>query len=251
MSKFFVKSDKINNNEILIDTEDVNHIKNVLRKKVEDEILICDYEKNINYYCRIKEFLKKEIICEIISTEKSKSESNVKIDIFQGIPKSDKMELIIQKGTELGVNSFIPVSFKRCVVKISETDINKKIIRWQKIAEVAAKQSGRDMIPLIKKIENVKNICKLFENYDIVLVAYENEKKNSLKNVLKSLNSKDKEMKIAVIIGPEGGIDESEIEDFEKNGAEIVTLGKRILRTETVCLAVTAIINYELESIED
>ena len=204
MSKFFVKSDKINEDEILIDTDDVNHIKNVLRKKVGSEILICDYEKNINYNCEIKEILKKEIICKIISQEKSKSESNVIIDIFQGLPKFDKMELIIQKGTELGVNSFIPVEFKRCVVKASKDDINKKIPRWQKIAEVAAKQSGRDKIPLVQNIENVKNICKLFEKYDIVLVAYENENKNSLKNALKNLNSKDKEVKIAVIIGPEG-----------------------------------------------
>ena len=148
--------------------------------------------------------MKKEIICKIISQEKSKSESNVIIDIFQGLPKFDKMELIIQKGTELGVNSFIPVEFKRCVVKASKDDINKKISRWQKIAEVAAKQSGRDKIPLVQNIENVKNICKLFEKYDIVLVAYENENKNSLKNALKNLNSKDKEVKIAVIIGPEG-----------------------------------------------
>ena len=101
MSKFFVKSDKINGNEILIDTEDVNHIKNVLRKKVGSKILVCDYEKNINYNCEIKEILKKEIICNIISEEKSESESNIIIDIFQGLPKFDKMELIIQKGTEL------------------------------------------------------------------------------------------------------------------------------------------------------
>ena len=101
MSKFFVKSEKISNDEILIDTEDVNHIKNVLRKKIGNEILICDYEKNINYNCRIKEILKKEIICSIISEEKSENESNIIIDIFQGLPKFDKMELIIQKGTEL------------------------------------------------------------------------------------------------------------------------------------------------------
>ena len=166
------------------------------------------------------------------------------------------MEFIIQKGTELGVNSFTPVIFKRSIVKVDEKDALKKISRWQKISEVAAKQSGRDMIPLIKNIENVKNICKLFENYDIVLVAYENENKNSLKNALHSLNKKDvniksNDVKVAIIIGPEGGIDESEIELFKDAGAKIVTLGKRILRTETVCLAITAIINYELESTED
>ena len=249
MSKFFVKSEKINNNEIIIDNDDVNHIKNVLRKNVGDEILICDYEKEINYNCRIKEIDKKEIVCEIISQEKSESESNIKIDIFQGLPKADKMEFIIQKGTELGVNSFIPVIFKRSIVKIEEKDREKKICRWQKIAEVAAKQCGRDMIPVVKNIENVKNICKLFEKYDIVLVAYEDESETSLKSTLKKLNYSNEHIRIAVVIGPEGGIDKTEIETMKNAGAQSVTLGKRILRTETVCLAITAIINYELENI--
>ena len=248
MSKFFVKSDKVNNEEIIIDTDDVNHIKNVLRKNIGDTILVCDYEKSLNYNCKIKKIGKKEIVCEIVS--KKQSESNVEIDIFQGLPKVDKMELIIQKGTELGVNSFIPVVFKRSVVKIDEKDKEKKMTRWQKIAEVAAKQSGRDKIPLIKNIENVKNICQSFENYDIVLVAYEAENQNGLKEALQSLHGKD-EVKIAVVIGPEGGIEEQEIASFKEAGAKIVTLGKRILRTETVCLAITAIINYELESTED
>ena len=250
MSKFFVKSDKVINQEIIIDTDDVNHIKNVLRKNIGDEILVCDYEKKINYKCKIAEIGKREIICKIESQKESENESNVQIDIFQGLPKADKMEFIIQKGTELGVNSFWPVAFKRSVVKIDSRDEEKKIARWQKITEVAAKQSGRDSIPVVKNIQNVKNICNLFENYDIVLVAYEAENKNGLKEALKSLEQKEK-IKIAVIVGPEGGIDETEIEIFKDAGAKIVTLGKRILRTETVCLAISAIINYELESTED
>lgn len=250
MSKFFVKTENVHNNEIVINSEDVNHIKNVLRKNVGDSVLICDYEKQINYECIIKALNKKEIICEIKNQKKSESESNIQIDIFQGLPKADKMELIIQKGTELGVSSFYPVVFKRSVVKIDEKDKDKKIARWQKIAETAAKQSGRDNIPIVKNIENIKNICKLFQNYDIVLVAYEEEQNNGLKNVLKSLE-KMKEIKIAVVIGPEGGIDKAEIEQFSLAGAKVITLGKRILRTETVCLAITAIINYELESIEE
>jgi len=270
-----VKSDKVNNDKIIIDTDDVNHIKNVLRKNIGDMILVCDYEKKINYNCKIEEIGKKEIVCKIEEQKESESESNIRIDIFQGLPKADKMELIIQKGTELGVNSFIPVEFKRSVVKIDSKDEDKKQARWQKIAEVAAKQSGRDMIPLIKRKENVKNICKLFGNYDIVLVAYEAENKNGLKEVLNSL--KDEKwtpmvsatygsreitesessgahrdpISIAVVIGPEGGIEEQEIEEFKQAGAKIVTLGKRILRTETVCLAMTAIINYELERTEE
>lgn len=252
MSKFFVESNKINNNKIVIDTDDVNHIKNVLRKNIGDNIIICDYERKQNYECKIEEIEKKYIICEIISQIESKSESNIQIDVFQGLPKADKMELIIQKGTELGVNSFVPVKFKRSIVKIEEKDILKKINRWQKIAEVAAKQSGRDMIPLVKNVENIKNICQLFKNYDIVLVAYEDEQKNSLNKILKELEKRtNKLINIAIVIGPEGGIDESEIEQFKDAGANIITLGKRILRTETVCLAMVAIINYELESTEE
>ena len=250
MSKFFVKSNRIYDDRIIIDTDDVNHIKNVLRKKVGDSILVCDNERKINYDCRIEEISKREIVCYILSQKESQSESNIQIDVFQGLPKADKMELIIQKGTELGVDSFIPVMFKRSVIKIEEKDQTKKIERWQKIAEVAAKQSGRDYIPVIKKIENVKNICQLFENYDIVLVAYEAENQNALKEILKPI-TKPKEMKIAIVIGPEGGIDREEIDLFQKAGAKIVTLGKRILRTETVCLAMVAIINYELESTEE
>lgn len=249
MKKFFVEDNQIEECKIIITGDDVNHIKNVLRLNINDEILVCNQNTSYNYVCKISEILKKEIVCEVIQKLDKSSESNIKIDIFQGIPKADKMELIIQKGTELGVNSFIPVKFKRTIVKLDEKDSIKKIDRWQKIAEVAAKQSGRDIIPKIKSIENIKNICNLIKEYDIVLVAYECEDKNSLKNELKSLTANN--LKIAVVIGPEGGIEEDEVLELKKAGAKIVTLGKRILRTETVALAITAIINYELENTEE
>ena len=165
------------------------------------------------------------------------------------MPKADKMELIIQKSVELGVYNITPIEMKRCVVKIKENDRNKKIERWQKISEVAAKQSGRNYVPKINNILNVNQICEEFENYDIVLVAYENEKENTLKEQLKILNEKEVDnLKIAVVIGPEGGIDEKEINVFKEHGAKIVTLGKRILRTETVALNVLSNIMYELEN---
>ena len=164
------------------------------------------------------------------------------------MPKADKMELIIQKSVELGVHDITPVDMKRCVVKIKEKDRNKKIERWQKIAEVAAKQCGRNYVPVINNINNINQICEEFKNYDIVLVAYENEKENTLKEQLKKLEvEENKELKIAVIIGPEGGIDEQEINKFISNGAKIITLGKRILRTETVALNALSVIMYELE----
>ena len=246
MRKFFVDISQVNENKITICGDDVNHIKNVLRLDTNEKILVGVKNVEKNYICSISEILKKEIICDILEESKMLTESNVKIDIYQGLPKADKMELIIQKGTDLGVNAFIPVNFKRTIVKFDEKDKLKKLDRWQKIAEVAAKQSGRNIIPKIKNIENIKNICNLIPEYDIVLVAYECEDKNSLKNELKKLNNKDR-LNIAVVIGPEGGIEEQEVQTLQESGAKIVTLGKRILRTETVALAITAIINYELE----
>lgn len=124
----------------------------------------------------------------------------------------------------------------------------KKILRWQKIAEVAAKQSKRNIIPKIENIKNVKNICNLISEYDIVLVAYEQKENYSLKDALKEIKTKNQnDLKIGIIIGPEGGLEQTEVDELEKAGARVVTLGKRILRTETVALAMIAIINYELE----
>ena len=160
------------------------------------------------------------------------------------------MEYIIQKSVELGVYDITPVEMKRCVVKLNEKDKSKKIERWQKISEVAAKQCGRDIIPQINNIINIKNICNLIQEYDMVLVAYENEEKNTLKeqleNIKKQNNSKSK-VKIGIIIGPEGGLEEKDVETLKENGAKVITLGRRILRTETVALNVLSIIMYEFE----
>ena len=139
---------------------------------------------------------------------------------------------------------------KRCVVKLNEKDKVKKVERWQKISEVAAKQSGRDIIPQINNVTNVKNIYELIPKYDIVIVAYENEQNRTLKEQLKQIKETGKtdKIKIGIVIGPEGGLEENDVEQLENNGAKIVTLGKRILRTETVALNVLSIIMYELEN---
>lgn len=248
MSKFFIKSNQIKDNFINIIGEDINHIKNVLRYKIGDELNICNSDTSINYICKILNITSEKIECGILKEFQSSAEGNVELHIFQGLPKADKMELIIQKGTELGVSKFIPVNFKRSIVKISEKDENKKIDRWNKIAEVAAKQCGRDIIPIVTNIENVRSVCNNIYKYDIVLVAYENEKNNYIKNELLKLKENLNKYKIAIVIGPEGGIDDDEIKEFEKSGAKIVSLGKRILRTETVALQVSSIIMYELEN---
>lgn len=248
MRKFFVKSNQINGNRIEIIDEDVNHIKNVLRLAEGEKIKICDSENVQNYVCEIAEIGNKTIICNILEEVPGEAEGNVELHIYQGLPKADKMELIIQKGTELGVFEFIPVSFKRSIVKLSGKDETKKIERWQKISEVASKQSGRDLIPKVRNIINIKKLCDEIKNYDIVLVAYELEEENYIKSELLKIKEKIAKYKIAVVIGPEGGIDEEEVNQMKQSGAKIISLGKRILRTETVALQISSIIMYELEN---
>ena len=247
MRKFFVNSNQINNNKIEIMDEDVNHIKNVLRLEIGENIKICDSDKIENYVCEIEEISNKMVVCRILEKVANKAEGNVELHIFQGLPKADKMELIIQKGTELGVSEFIPVSFKRSIVKLSGKDETKKIDRWQKIAEVASKQSGRDIIPKVRNILTIKDLCNEVKNYDLFLLAYELEENNYIKSELSKIKDENKNYKIAVVIGPEGGIEESEAEILKEAGAKIISLGKRILRTETVALQVSSIIMYELE----
>lgn len=248
MRKFFVDTNQINNNQIQIIGEDVNHIKNVLRLDIGEKIKICDKDTSINYISEIVEVTNKYVDCKILEKAENSSEGNVELHIFQGLPKADKMELIIQKGTELGVTEFIPVALKRSIVKLSGKDEDKKIDRWNKIAEVAAKQSMRDIVPKVRKVENIKNICNQIKDYDIVLLAYELEENNYIKNELQKIKNKQEKYKIAVIIGPEGGIDPEEAEMLKQNGAKVISLGKRILRTETVALQVSSIIMYELEN---
>ena len=176
MPKFFINSNQIENENIIIIGEDVNHIKNVLRMKIDDEITVCNIDDSSNYLAKINEFDKTKIICKISEKFQSTTESNIKVHIYQGLPKADKMELIIQKSVELGVDAITPVEMKRCVVKLDGKDKIKKIDRWQKIAEVAAKQSGRDLIPKICSVKNVKEISEDFSQFDVVLLCYENEK---------------------------------------------------------------------------
>ena len=249
MYKFFVNSEQIIDGKITILGTDVNHITNVLRLKIEEQIQICDIDTSINYIVEIENYNKEQVICNIIEEIESKVESNIKLDIYQGLPKADKMELIIQKRTELGVSKIIPVAMDRCIVKLNGKDEQKKIERWQKIAEVAAKQSKRDKIPEIEQIKTIKQICEKVEEYDCFIIAYEEEKELTLKQVLKKI-TRNEELKIGVLIGPEGGIDEKEIKELEKYNVKIVTLGNRILRTETAPISITSIILYELEGEE-
>ena len=246
MPRFFIKTEQIREKEIIIVEEDVKHIKNVLRKQIGDILEICNQQTGTTYKCEIIDLQDDKILTNIID-ENYNEENKIHVDIYQGLPKADKMELIIQKSIELGVNSIIPVEMKRCIVKLDSKSENKKIERWQKIAESAAKQSGRNFVTEIRNIVKIEEIAKLTNTYDSIIVCYENEKENYIKNELLKLKNKEN-VKIAVVIGPEGGLEEKDVEYLKQNGAAVVTLGNRILRTETVALNLLSIIMYELEN---
>lgn len=247
MYKFFVKDNQIENDKIQIIGEDVNHIKNVLRLQKDEEIQVCNSDTSKSYITKIVEIDNDNIIVEIIEECAETTEANISLHIFQGLPKQEKMETIIQKATEIGVSDITPVKMERCIVKLDEKTAQKKIERWQKIAEVAAKQSKRDKIPKVHPCINLKSIYEKVEEYDIVITAYEEEKEINIKQVLKSLMPK-KDLKIAVIIGPEGGMAEDEVKFLSKlPNLKVVTLGKRILRTETAPLVLASVIMYEFD----
>jgi len=245
MYNFFVKNNQIENKKITINNDDVNHIKNVLRLNIGEKIEISNSDTEESFVCKIVNFKNNTVICEIIEKINELSETSIHLHVLQGLPKSDKMELIIQKCTELGVKEFTPVNLNRCIVKLNGKDEQKKIERWQKISEVAAKQSKRNIIPKVNSVIKLEKIIELIKEYDIILVAFEEEKDNKIKKELQKVNKKEN-LKIAILIGPEGGLEKEEIEDLKQAGAKIVTLGNRILRTETAPIVMSSIIMYEL-----
>lgn len=248
MYRFFVKNNQIDGNIITIKNEDVNHIKNVLRFNLKDKIEIVNLDTKKVYICEIQLLDDDYIKCSVIKEKKESNESNIYVHILQGIPKFEKMEWIIEKCTEIGASEFTPIAMRRCIVKLDKNNQEKKLFRWRKIAEAAAKQSKRDLIPIVNSYINFKNIYENLMDYDIVFVAYENEIDYTLKHALNDLKANNKEKyRIAIIIGPEGGITPEEINELSKYNFKVVSLGKRILRTETASMAMVANIIYELE----
>lgn len=246
MSTFYIKENQIINNKVHMVGEDVNHIKNVLRYKIGDTLDVCD-ENGIRYHTKILNMSTESIVLEIFEVSEETTESNIKVTLFQGLPKSDKMDLIIQKCTELGVHEFVPTITERVIVKLDEKSEKKKIERWQKIAKEAATQSGRQKIPHIENIINLKNSIEKLSKYDIVIVPYECEKENYIKNTLKKMDESLK--KIAIVIGPEGGFSDNDINLLSNlKNLKKVSLGPRILRTETAGFATLAMLMYELDS---
>lgn len=244
MYQFFVPPENIQGNRVVITGEDVNHIKNVLRMKEGEEIAVSNGEDGKEYRCGILS-LGEEILCELRFIKEDDIELPSKITLFQGLPKADKMELIVQKAVELGVYEVIPVSMKRCVVKLDDKKQKSKIARWQSIAEAAAKQSKRSIIPQVQSVMTMKQALAYAKEMDMVLVPY--EMADDMGKTREIIDSIRPGMHIGFFIGPEGGFDEGEIQSAMDEGAVPITLGKRILRTETAGFTVLSILMYHLE----
>ncbi len=245
MYRFFVEPSQIQDNHICINGSDVNHIKNVLRMKLKEEILISSGGDK-EYTCYIEEIGEEEILAHIMYVQEAGYELSSKIYLFQGLPKSDKMELIIQKAVELGVHQVIPVASKRAVVKLDKKKEEKKLARWQAISESAAKQSKRMYVPEVANVMNFKQAVDYAKELDVVLFPY--ELADGMKKTKEIISRINPGQSIGIFIGPEGGFEESEVElAKEKADAQVITLGKRILRTETAGLTVLSILMYTLE----
>ena len=242
MPRFFVAKGNILGNSILIVGDDVNHIKNVLRCRIGDKLIVCDGERN-DYTVEIAGFEKDCVRTIIIEHAGNAAEPRTDITLFQCIPKHDKLDFIIQKGIELGVNRIVPVISERTIIKIeNEADRAKKASRWRKIALEAAKQCDRGIIPEISLPISLGNAFNNAGSYDLCIIPYEKDRGNRLKFHI----NKGSGGKIALFIGPEGGFTETEIQTAQKSGISPVTLGPRILRTETAAIAVLSILMYEL-----
>lgn len=238
MHRFFSPKSSFGDGSAKITGDNVSHITRVLRLKENDSVILCDGEKT-DYHCTISHIEKDFVELKIDKVLPNTAESSVDITLYQCLPKSDKMDFIIQKSVELGVNRIVPVESARCVAKIKDDE--KKRIRWQKIAEEAAKQSGRGIIPeVLSAISFDKAIAS---SHDLKIMPYECEECNNLSDALLQKDVKS----IAVFIGPEGGFEESEAKKALDENVKTVTLGKRILRCETAGIATVSAIMYAFD----
>ncbi len=246
MYQFFVEPGQIQGRRIIITGSDVNHIRNVLRMKPGEEIAVSNGTDGREYRCGIESFTEDEVICSLRFVKEDGVELPSRIHLFQGLPKADKMELIVQKAVELGAYEVVPVAARRCVARLDEKKAPSRINRWQGIAEAAAKQSRRGIIPQVHPVMNMREAVAYARTMEVKLIPYElAENMGHTKEVLEAVKSGTD---IAVFIGPEGGFEQEEIELAMAAGIEPVTLGRRILRTETAGLTVLSWLMYHLES---
>ena len=245
MHHFFVEPSKIQGNHIFIDGPDVNHIRNVLRMNPGEEVNVTDGSGEKVYRCAIASIGEDKVELNIMWAQEKGMELPSKIYLFQGLPKSDNMELIIQKAVELGVYEIIPMATARAVVKLDQKKAAAKVKRWQAISESAAKQSKRLLIPEVKEPVKFSEALKLASDLDVRLIPYElAEGMDGTRRIIQSVKPGQS---VAVFIGPEGGFEEAEVELAKEAGFQAITLGRRILRTETAGMTVLSILMYQLE----
>lgn len=243
MYNFFSTTPKINQ-RYLIEGNDFNHLVNVLRMRVGDRLLVSFDE--VSDLCEIESVSTSSATLTVIEENYQNTELPVSITLFQALPKGDKTELIIQKAVELGAKEIIPVETSRCIVKIENKKKDSKISRWQAIAESAAKQSKRNVIPQVGDLLTFKQAVQKIKDYDLFLLPYENHE--GMKSTVDALSQVKKGGKIAVFIGPEGGFSEQEVLDATTLGAKVISLGKRILRAETASITALSMIMLYVEA---
>jgi len=245
MYQFFVSPEQISDKSVIITGADVNHIKNVLRMKPGEEIAVSNGVDNKEYRCAIENLSDDSIQCTLLFVKEDGLELPAKVYLFQGLPKADKMELIIQKAVELGVYEIIPVETKRAVVKLDAKKATSKVTRWNAIAEAAAKQSKRRVIPQVTGPMTFKQAVQYANELDVKLIPY--ELSEGMAETKRLIESVEPGQDVAIFIGPEGGFAEEEIALAQEKGILPITLGKRILRTETAGFTVLAWLMYQLE----
>ena len=244
MYRFYIEPSQRQGDVIEIVGDDVNHIKNVLRMKNGERFILCD-GAGTDYLCELAGGKDRSLLATILEEKTSDTELPVQLVLFQGLPKKDKMELIIQKAVELGAAKVIPVVTKRTIVKTEGGKEEKKLVRWQAIAESAAKQSGRGVIPEIAPIHTWKEALASMADFDYNVILYENAE--GMKPTAECLKSAGKKGSIGIFVGPEGGFTEEEVAQVAERGADCLSLGKRILRTETAGLAMLSMLMLAIE----
>lgn len=248
MYRFFVTKEQMLQSPVIIEGEDFNHIHHVLRLKKGEEVLLCAEDEK-EYLCQIDGYREEKVLLSVVDVFGNNRELPAKLVLFQGIPKGDKLEFIIQKAVELGVSEIVPVSMKRCVVKLDEKKAAKKVERYNSIALSAAKQSKRGKIPTVTSVMSMKDAYEYAKALETVLVPYElaggmDISKKRIKNAAKT-NA------IGIFIGPEGGFDPEEVAMLEALGGQQISLGHRILRTETAGMVVLSLLMFEMENDEN
>ena len=244
MYRFFVEKYQIHDGRVDITGEDVNHIRNVLRMRPGEEVLISTGDE-WEYTCAIERLEEDRVTLRVEDASRPGRELASKIWLFQCLPKSDKMETVIQKAVELGAYTVVPVASSRCVVKLDERRAAQKVVRWNAIAEAAAKQSKRLIIPEVRGVMRFRDALEAAADLDVKLIPY--ERQDGMEGTRKILNAIRPGQSVAVMIGPEGGFDDAEVQLAREHGFEPVTLGKRILRTETAGMTMLSILMYLLE----